>query len=248
MNKNILLSGLVFMLITLISSCSKSAIEPDLSVTATPSTVAVGEEVTFTIVGSAETFAIYPGDEGHEFKNSYMVITEGKTIDDESVVLNADSVAVIAEWLLVDIATHNEWLETEIDTSLTYIDPAAAIQSLTNLAGNNYSSLETAKYEISLFLPEMNTFEAWDKIMEYFTNNSVLLAPEGGFATGMAIDRYEKEFVYKYSQPGTYTATVIATSVGQKKYEGDGYVTDGTASASEYDFAREIKEVTIVVE
>lgn len=57
-------------------------------------------------------------------------------------------------------------------------------------------------------------------------------------------------YQYKYSKPGTYTATLVSTFVGRKNYSGDGYQTNraNEVLASEYPSERTYKTVTVVVE
>ena len=85
------------------------------------------------------------------------------------------------------------------------------------------------------------------QIVTYFDDNSTLLAPEGGFSLGAAIHRYDKEYTYTYAEAGTFKAVVIATNVSSKKYSGSGYQDNATASASEYSYFRELKEVSVTI-
>lgn len=57
------------------------------------------------------------------------------------------------------------------------------------------------------------------------------------------------EMTHTYNTPGTYTAMLVATYIGRKKYSGDGYRTNRANEIlfSEYDIERVFKEVVITV-
>ena len=57
------------------------------------------------------------------------------------------------------------------------------------------------------------------------------------------------EMTHTYNTPGTYTAMLVATYIGRKKYSGDGYRTNRANEIlfSEYDIERIFKEVVITV-
>ena len=57
------------------------------------------------------------------------------------------------------------------------------------------------------------------------------------------------DYVYTYSEPGTYRVTAVGTNASYKNYSADGYkkTMDGQVSASEYDYARQLSEMTITV-
>ncbi|MCF6332017.1 MAG: DUF5017 domain-containing protein [Draconibacterium sp.] len=233
-NKYNIIAALFISLI--FASCNKDEIVPELSVTATPTTVAAGDPVTFEIFGDAETYVIFTGDEGHEYAKSYLAITEGKDVDLEEVALTNDSLIALEPWLK----------EVMNEQPPTYAD--SVINVLNNeIVGKTYTNMETAIYEISKIMPDFWR-EARELVENYFENYSTLLAPEGGFSKGVAINRYKLGYIYIYSQPGTYTAIVIATNISHKKYSGSGYVDDRTSSSNEYTYTREIKEVTITVD
>jgi hypothetical protein len=73
------------------------------------------------------------------------------------------------------------------------------------------------------------------------------------FNSGVSIpyvfDGKTQTYKYKYTTAGTYTATMVATYIGRKKYSGDGYKT-GRADeilASEYEIERRFKTIEIKV-
>lgn len=215
----------------------------DFNVTATPNPVTVGEPVTFNIVGDLpETYVIYTGDEGHEFDKSYLVITEGKDIDQEELVLTSDSLQSLLSWLSPVVVNYNN----NIPDSIQPINFDTAYAGLEDMVGLTFIDAQNLRYKIKLLLPGLS-IEILDQSLTFFTNNSVLLAPEGGFSTGIPINRYEGSFEYSYNTAGTYKATIIGTMISSKKYSGSGYRNDRTSSADEYDYNRVIKEITIKV-
>jgi hypothetical protein len=45
-------------------------------------------------------------------------------------------------------------------------------------------------------------------VVTYFTNKSVLLTPVGGFSTGVALNRNNLTYSYKFAAAGTYVVTL----------------------------------------
>ena len=74
------------------------------------------------------------------------------------------------------------------------------------------------------------------------------LTPVGGFSTGVAINRYDLTYSYKFNTAGTYVVTVLGTRLSDKIYSGSGYIYNSTSSASDYSFKRNTDTVTIVVQ
>jgi hypothetical protein len=233
-------------LLLLAVGCEKDVAAPEFSVTASPTTVSVGEPVVFEIDGAAEGFVIYTGDAGHDYANSYAVVTRNRDLDEESYVLEADALNEIRDSVVRVIVQFNDGIGP-LDTFLTPIDTIAAIMALEELVDREFTNRETARYEISLILPSLDRFNTWDYVIDAFTNNSILLEPEGGFSTGEVIDKYERSFRYIYREPGTYTATVIATNTGSKKYDNGGLYDKPTTSRDDYDILRTIREIVITV-
>ena len=70
-----------------------------------------------------------------------------------------------------------------------------------------------------------------------------------GVTIPYVFDGKTQTYKYKYTTAGTYTATMVATYIGRKKYSGDGYKT-GRADevlATEYDIERRYKTIEIKV-
>ena len=73
------------------------------------------------------------------------------------------------------------------------------------------------------------------------------------FNTGVTIpyvfDGKTQTYKYKYATAGTYTATMVATYIGRKKYSGDGYKTNRADEvlATEYEIERRFKTIEIKV-
>jgi len=98
----------ILMLLSLMfafTSCVKDELDTWVSIEVSKTEVVYDEvlrrdvtKVTFKISGNAEAYVIYTGDTGHEFAKSYLVVTEGKKIDQEEYVLTQ---ADLDAWTLV---------------------------------------------------------------------------------------------------------------------------------------------------
>ena len=226
----------------LFASCEKDDLDTWVSIEADKTVVAVDETVTFKMSGNAETYVVYTGDTGHDFTKSYLVITGGRTIDDESYVLTQAKLDIWIPILTTEIAAYN------IANPNTPLNSNAIITGLQNLVDQSYYK-DTAAIRIRELMPTLKTFANCQNLVDtYFTNLSVLLTPAGGFSTGVAINRYNLTYSYKFTTPGTYVVTLLGTRIGDKIYSGSGYIYNSTASASEYNFGRNTATVTIVVQ
>jgi hypothetical protein len=224
------------------TSCEKDEIDTWVSLEADKTTVAVDETVTFKMSGNAETYVIYTGDTGHDFTKSYLVITGGRTIDDESYVLKQSRLDAWTPILTPEIAAYN------IANPNTPLNVNTIITGLQSLVDKSYYK-DTAAIRIRELMPTLKTFANCQNLVEtYFTNLSVLLTPAGGFSTGVAINRYNLTYSYKFRTPGTYVVTLLGTRIGDKNYSGSGYIYNSTTSASEYTYNRNTDTVTIVVQ
>jgi hypothetical protein len=226
----------------LFASCEKDDLDTWVSIEADKTVVAVDETVTFKMSGNAETYVVYTGDASHDFTKSYLVITGGRTIDDESYVLTQAKLDIWIPILTTEIAAYN------ITNPNTPLNANAIITGLQNLVDQSYYK-DTAAIRIRELMPRLKTFANCQNLVDtYFTNLSVLLTPAGGFSTGVAINRYNLTYSYKFTTPGTYVVTLLGTRIGDKIYSGSGYIYNSTASASEYNFGRNTATVTIVVQ
>lgn len=224
------------------TSCEKDELDTWVSIEADKTTVAINETVTFKMSGNAETYVVYTGDTGHDFSKSYLVITGGKKVDQEDYVLTQAKLDIWIPILTAEIATYN------ILNPNSPLNANAIIAGLMSLVDKSYYK-DTAAIRIRELMPTLKTFnECQNLVGTYFTNLSVLLTPVGGFSTGVAINRYNLNYSYKFSTPGTYVVTLLGTRVGDKIYSGSGYIYNSTASASEYNFERNTSTVTIVVQ
>ena len=233
------------------TSCEKDEIDTWVSLEADKTVVAVNETVTFKMSGNAETYVIYTGDIeikptgeqiSHVFANSYLVITGGRTIDDESYVLKQSGLDTWIPILTSEIAAYN------ILNPNSPLDTNFIIDGLRRLLDKSYYK-DTAAIRIRELMPTLKTFANCQNLVQtYFTNLSVLLTPAGGFSTGVAINRYNLTYSYKFRTPGTYVVTLLGTRIGDKNYSGSGYIYNSTASASEYNYGRNTATVTIVVQ
>ena len=231
------------MLLTLLfsfSSCEKDELDTWVSLEVDKTKVAVNETVSFKITGNAETYVVYTGDAGHDFAKSYLVITEGKKIDEEVYVLSKASLDTWTPILTNEINTFN--------TPNATLDLDAIFLGLESLVGKPYYK-DTAANRLRELMPTLKTYsECGNLVTSYFTNNSVLLAPEGGFSTGKALNRNSLTYSYKFTTAGTYVVTLLGTKLSDKNYSGSGYIDDRSSSAGEYSYNRNISTVTIVVE
>ena len=224
------------------TSCVKDELDTWVSIEASKTEVAVNETVTFTVSGNAETYVVYSGDAGHDFAKSYLVITEGKKIDQEVYVLSQEKLDEWTPILKADIIAFN------LLNPNAPVDENAILAGLQGLVGKPYYK-DTAANRLREIMPTLKTYlECGDLVTKYFTNNSVLLAPVGGFSTGVALDRNNLTYSYKFATPGTYVVTLLGTKLSDKNYSGSGYMDDRSSSAGEYDYKRNMDTVTIVVQ
>ena len=233
------------------SSCEKDEIDTWVSLEADKTEVAVNETVTFKMSGNAETYVVYTGDieikpNGqqipHIFANSYLVITGGKKVDQEDYVLTQAKLDIWIPILTAEIAAYN------IANPNTPLNADTIITGLQSLVDKSYYK-DTAAIRIRELMPTLKTFaNCQNLVVTYFTNLSVLLTPPGGFSTGVAINRYNLTYSYKFGTPGTYVVTLLGTRLSDKNYSGSGYIYNSTSSASEYTYNRNTDTVTIVVE
>ena len=306
------------------TSCEKDELDTWVSIEVSKTeVVADGTKVTFNVSGNAETYVIYTGDTGHEFAKSYLVVTEGKKIDQEEYVLTQAKLDTWTPFLTAEI---NAWNAV---TTNTPIDKVAVFAGLKDLVGIPYY-FETAAQRVRTLMPTLKLIadcrilvttyfsnkyvlsqakldtwtpiltaeiDAWnavttntpiDKVIvfaklkplvntlyyfddaknlligilspfktdsqceallnntSYFTKNKVLLAPVGGFSTGVALNRNNLTYSYIFKTAGgPYTVTVLGTKIGQKNYSGSGYIDDRTSSASEYNYKRNTATVVV---
>jgi hypothetical protein len=237
----------ISMLLTILfcfTSCQKDEIDTWVSIEADKTTVAVNETVSFTMSGNAETYVVYSGDSGHDFAKSYLVITGGKKVDDEAYVLTQGSLDIWTPILTAEIIAYN--LANPI--TAPDLDANAIITGLQSLVDKSYYK-DTAAIRIRELMPTLKTFTNCQNLVStYFENLSVLLTPVGGFSTGVAINRYNLTYSYKFRTPGTYLVTLLGTRLSDKNYSGSGYIYNSTSSASDYTYKRNTDTVTIVVE
>ena len=224
------------------TSCENDEIDTWVSLEADKTTVAVDETVTFKMSGNAETYVVYSGDTGHDFTKSYLVITGGKKVDQEDYVLTQAQLDIWIPILTAEIAAYN------IVNPTAPLDATAIIAGLASLVDKSYYK-DTAAIRIRELMPTLKTFnQCQNLVVTYFTNLSILLTPAGGFSTGVAINRYNLTYSYKFRTPGTYEVTLLGTRLSDKNYSGSGYIYNSTSSASEYTYNRNTDTVTIVVQ
>ena len=233
------------MLLTILfcfTSCEKDEIDTWVSLEADKTEVAVNETVSFTMTGNAETYVVYSGDTGHDFAKSYLVITGGKKVDQEDYVLTQARLDTWTPILNAEIIAYN------LLNPNTTLDANTIIAGLRRLVDKSYYK-DTAANRIRELMPTLKTYsDCQNLVVNYFTNLSVLLTPVGGFSTGVAINRYNLTYSYKFTTPGTYVVTLLGTRLSDKNYSGSGYIYNSTSSASDYNYKRNTDTVTIVVQ
>ena len=233
------------MLLTILfcfTSCEKDEIDTWVSLEADKTTVAVNETVSFKMIGNAETYVVYTGDTGHDFTKSYLVITGGKKVDQEEYVLTQARLDTWTPILNAEIIAYN------LLNPNTTLDANAIIAGLKRLVDKSYYK-DTAANRIRELMPTFKLYSDCQNLVgTYFTNLSVLLTPVGGFSTGVAINRNNLSYSYKFGTPGTYVVTLLGTRLSDKNYSGSGYIYNSTSSASEYNYKRNTDTVTIVVQ
>ena len=213
-----------------ITSCKKEAVEPRIDFTASALQANVGDTITFTVHGPADGFSIYTGDAGHQFEFSRYVLTKGQDIEKEIVYLTAADFDSLS----------NSGLVTS-DSILTLIRGMIGVR----YEGRSHPEeliKEFYNYEISwstLLYP----------IVDHFTVEQFRGMPSGGYSTGVALDpeMNPRIFRYAFDNPGTYTVNLLATNVGRKIFDGNGYNPDRVTTESEYDRKTVVKQVTIKV-
>ena len=232
------------MLLTILfcfTSCEKEELDTWVSLEADKTTVAVNETVSFKMIGNAETYVVYTGDTGHDFANSYLVITGGKKVDQEDYVLTQAKLDIWIPILTAEIAAYNSI------PSNSPLDANFIIAGLQRLVDKSYYK-DTAANRIRELMPTFKLYSDCQNLVgNYFTNLSVLLTPVGGFSTGVAINRNELTYSYKFTTAGTYVVTLLGTRLSDKNYSGSGYIYNSTSSASEYNYKRNTASVTIIV-
>lgn len=244
------------MLLTLLfsfTSCEKDELDTWVSIEADKTEVAINETVSFKITGNAETYVVYTGDTGHDFAKSYLVVTEGKKIDQEEYVLtqaNLDAWTLVLQSELTILDKNN----TDSPVTMANVDLPTILVELKKMVDIPYY-FDTAAQNLNLIMPDFVKINDCNEFITgvlpskpaHFTNNSISLTPVGGFSTGVSLSRNNLTYSYKFAAAGTYVVTLLGTKLSNKDYSGSGYIDDRTSSADEYNFKRNTDTVTIVV-
>lgn len=229
---------LILLAITTAFSCSKDAATPEVSFSADKLVVATGETVTFTYSGDAETFVIYTGDPSKEWAKSYAAITAGQNTDQGLWVLTQEKLPELEAWITQQVE------RKELDT-----DVASVMAKMQWFVDKEFPNVETPAYFAFLQMREVGGQNTEEMVRLYFENRGVYPEPEEDWSTGVALNRYSNNYEYTYSAAGTYTVTLVATTVGGKDYSGQNLEDDRTASGDQYDPGRTIIiELIITVE
>ena len=246
----------ILMLLTLLfsfTSCEKDELDTWVSIEADKTEVAINETVSFKITGNAETYVVYTGDTGHDFAKSYLVVTEGKKIDQEEYVLtqaNLDAWTLVLQSELTILDNNN----TDSPVTMANVDLPTILVELKKMVDIPYY-FDTAAQNLNLIMPDFVKINDCNEFITgvlpskpaHFTNNSISLTPVGGFSTGVSLSRNNLTYSYKFAAAGTYVVTLLGTKLSNKDYSGSGYIDDRTSSADEYNYKRNTDTVTIVV-
>lgn len=261
----------ICILITLVilfafTSCVKDELDTWVSIEASKSVVTVDEPVTFKISGNAETYVVYTGDTlidnsgkkfSHVFANSYLVLTQGQKIDQEEYVLTQ---ADLDAWTLVlqsELTNLGDKSDPRVIVTTANVDLPTILVELKKMVDIPYY-FDTAAQNLNRIMPDFVKIKDCNEFItgvttttppkpKHFTNKSFLLAPVGGFSTGVALNRNNLNYSYTFKRRGTYTVTLLGTKLSDKNYSGSGYIDDRTSSTSEYDYRRNTATVTIEV-
>lgn len=248
--KNIFKFLLLSFIASVVVSCAKDELTgaPEFDFTLSATRVAVGEEVELKINGFAETFSVFPGDAGHAYIKSHLVVNDGKDVNYEDVWLPASAIPAVMVHLQTAINDHNA--STVTDQTRAIVDPEVIRVGLQAIADIRFTNSELLRVRIFDVLLELTGVKALSEeiVNLYSQNDNLVLTPEGGYSRGFSVDRNEMIFKYTYNTPGTYTVTVVGTNVGGKIHRGDGYNTDRVSSGDEYNYSRTIREMSITVE
>ena len=258
----------ICILITLVilfafTSCVKDELDTWVSIEVSKTEVVYDEvlrrdvtKVTFNVSGNAETYVIYTGDAGHEFAKSYLVLTEGKKIDQEEYVLTqADLDAWTTLVLQSELTALGAKSDPPVIVTTANVDLPTILVELKKMVDIPYY-FDTAAQNLNRIMPDFVKIKDCNEFItgvttttppkpKHFTNKSVLLAPVGGFSTGVALNRNNLTYSYIFKTPGPYTVTVLGTKLSDKNYSGSGYIDDRTSSAGEYNYGRNTATVVV---
>lgn len=241
--KNYLKISVFILFTTFFISCSDDVDNPTVEISADNLSPKVGDKVTFTVAGDAETLVIFTGDDTHEYIKSHLAITTGLNVDQELVVLLASNLTNIRNYLTPFVNNYNNTVGAS-----QQLDIDAIMTNIATLVDKQYTNKLSAAYEMWLFMTPLNGVVTRNAVDLYYDDRSVLLAPTGGFSKGFSVNRYTKTLEHTYTQAGMYTVTLVATNLSDKQYSGSGYQDDRSSSADEYKYKRTFKEITITVQ
>lgn len=267
--KNILKLNFLAVISIGLSACTGNDFDSLIYLKASANSIRAGEMVTFTILGDAETYVIFPGDERHMYDSSLIVLTINKDVVSQVIALPCDSLEAVNETIDELSEKFNESIRKKISDAadshsidsltrlLLSVDEIAKMKAhLKAEAGVPYSNADEVEYRLGGFLQDffstaeretINMFASGLKQFYVVTSKDVFVIPQGGYHTGIVVDRNKKELSYTYNKTGFYEAVLLATRISDKQYHGSGYKKDASTSGEEYRYYRVVKKSYIKV-
>lgn len=110
-----------------------------------------------------------------------------------------------------------------------------------------YGPIEEIKIQIGI--GPLNRFAGQFGIRSIALGTPIYIPWDVGNNVKYTVPNQPARFSYVYRTPGTYIATMVATSVGRKKFGPDGYIFDraNQIGIEEYDVDRQVKQIRIIV-
>ncbi len=220
---------LIMLGMLLIVSCSDEILVPEFTTSfETVENDSTNRSFTFSFDGEIDLMALYTGDPGHEFRFSSLMLNSQDFIEQ----LGQEGVVVGQCTYQYDNPVY-EIGGAVIDTFRVIQMPVNGVDYLWAEIYSKYSDSYYIKRFKSNYLDSVGSLipETWHIVS---SNQSQLEAYDEGFS----VDAKYKTYTYYYPVAGSYEATMVATNVGQKQFEGDGYQTERYHFLDEYGISR----------
>ncbi len=143
-------------------------------------------------------------------------------------------------------------IPTRPDTLITIAPNMTAL--LDHWRANNptkvYGKIEEIKMQVGVVTPTTPTRFTGTFGIRSITLGSPIYDPwDLGTLVKYTAPNTPATYKFRYQKAGTYTATMVATKVGRKKFGPDGYIYDRAEQLNEdeYNISRQVKQIQIVV-